>query len=112
MHWRTGAMAALTFTLAACAYTVERRWTYTFNLSSPRQSFEARALEADEAKKHFSDTLRDCVSKFDPGHLVTFDETREYQISGWFVDSDRTGPVIRCMSEKGWIAVPTTLLAP
>jgi len=112
MNWRIGVVMALAFTLGSCAYTVERKWTYTFNPSPQPRTFEQQKAEADEAEMRFQDTLRDCISKFDAGRLSAYDETHDYRISGWFIDSDRTGPVIHCMREKGWIAMPTTLLAP
>lgn len=64
MTWRTGITVVLAFILGSCAYTVERKWAYTFNTSKPpHQSFEARQAEAGEAEKHFPDTLRECVAK-------------------------------------------------
>lgn len=92
---------ACSFVVVSCAYTVERKWVQGRGPGTQGHPIS-----------DFSSTLRSCVATYDPDRLQDFDEGREYRISGWFVDSGRTGPVIRCMEENGWLAMPTTLLAP
>jgi hypothetical protein len=60
----------------------------------------------------FSTALRECVATHDGEHLSDLDQGHEYRISGWFLNYERTTPVIQCMRKKAWLAVPTTLYTP
>ncbi len=103
---RTGIVLACCVSLASCAYTVERKWVPGHG---PRTHGDAMAGFATAAD--FPAALRSCVAKYDPDRLQDLDAGHEYRISGWFVSS-KTGPVVGCMEEKGWLAMPTTLFAP
>ena len=105
---RTYAAAALLVGVAiACGailswvYTAERKWAPGHALG------EGNYFDAD-----FPTALRGRVAAHDSGRLADLDQAHEYRISGWFVDYEWTTPVIQCMREKGWLAVPTTLYAP
>jgi hypothetical protein len=100
--------ASTLFVVVACAiilfrsaYTAERKWV-------PGQApGDNVSFEAD-----FSTILRECVATHDGEHLVDLDQGHEYCISGWFLNDERTTPVIQCMRKKGWLAVPTVLWTP
>jgi hypothetical protein len=63
-------------------------------------------------QKHVEVNFAGCIAAHDNERLADIDQGREYPISGWFVNSARTTPVVLCMQERGWLAVPTSLYAP
>jgi hypothetical protein len=83
------------------AYTAERKWV-------PGGAVGERI----NFKPNFSTALHDCVAAHDSRRLADLDQGHDYRISGWFVDREKTTPVIQCMRVKGWLAVPTSLYTP
>jgi hypothetical protein len=92
------ACAAILFSLT---YTAGRKWV-PGQVAGDDISFET----------DFSTALRECVATYDGEHLADLDQGNEYRISGWFLNYERTTPVIQCMRKKGWLAEPTTLWTP
>jgi hypothetical protein len=96
-----GLVVACTVILFSSAYTAERKWV-SGQAAGDSISFEA----------NFSTALRECIATHDGEHLGDLDQGHEYRISGWFLNDERTTPVIQCMRKKGWLAVSTRLWTP
>jgi len=99
--FQIGLVATYGLLTASCAYTFERQWTRAHLAGAPE-------LPVTD----FSRSLRSCVATYDPDRLRDLDEGREYLTSGWFVDFDRMLPVIQCMKEHGWTAMPVNIYTP
>jgi hypothetical protein len=96
-----GVVIACAVIVFSSAYTAGRKWV-------PGQAVRDNiSFEAD-----FTRALRECVATHDGEHLADLDQGHEYRISGWFLNYERTTPVIQCVRKKGWLAVPTTLYTP
>ena len=83
-------LASLALALCACAplYSPPVDWTY----DDPK-------TDAD-----FRPDLTACVAEFDPSHIQDMQGDDEYQVTGTFIDTQRTAPVVHCMEAKGWNA--------
>jgi hypothetical protein len=96
-----GVATASVVILLSLAYTAERKWV------AGQAPGEGVTFEAD-----FSAALHGCVATNDSERLADLDQGHRYRISGWFLNDEKTTPVIQCMRKKGWLAVPTTLYTP
>jgi hypothetical protein len=111
---RVLAYLTLLIALYGCIYTIERRWAYSpqssLNQSTAPMGQQDKATK--EAESRFEQTLRGCIAREDPNSLGRYDEAHEYRLSGWFVNEQRTVPVVRCMNSHDWILYPTKIYAP
>jgi hypothetical protein len=104
MNLRAAFSAVFCLTLSSCVYSVDRVWVHGEQVGSAPK----------DGREKFSNTLRECVTAFDPTYLPKLDKGDDYRdrLSGWFAGREETQPVMQCMRSKDWIALPAYLFSP
>ena len=96
--FQVGFVALCGLATASCGYTAEREWARLHLIGTP-----------EPPVTNLPSALRTCVEMHDPDRLHDLNKGRKYLTSGWFVGNSRREPVLRCMKQNGWMAVPTQI---
>ena len=98
-------LIAYCMALNGCAYDMGRPW-----VADPPDAIgpEGQPVTSTSMAR-FPDDIRACVAANEPKKLADLDRGEGYRFTGWLVDDEGTTATRRCMKDRGWIALGSTV---